>query len=93
MKSNIKATGFGSNVAAVEITFAVVCYEHSSSLHVFHGAPAYADWFRSGTPLASGLTRELVRGMIDQICGEVGAYKQFPWYLWNSRDGYRKLVM
>lgn len=75
------AGGFGSAIAKVELHFAVEVQEFGSrlyQLHVFHGSPAYSNWWQTGFGIiASDLSLTRAKRLIDTLVGREGAHQFF----------------
>jgi hypothetical protein len=82
MNMEIVSNGFGGKVVRTELTLLIeVLNNHgtvSYRIHLFHGTPAYADWYKNREPIATVKDIVEARRMVDRLGGLVDAHKHFP---------------
>ncbi len=89
MSTKVHSTGFGSNVARVELTFATVINRDRVSVYAFAGVPGREDWWTAREPIASYRSIDEARALIETLCGEIDAWRRFP--VW-SRTATRPVL-
>lgn len=94
VETEIIRTGFGSTVVNTALHFVVETpgrHGVGYTVHVFHGAPACSDWWKSGFGIVKRCdTMDQAKELIDTLCNRIGAYLYFDVV---SRDGYRNRMI
>ena len=82
MNTEIINNGFGGKVVRTDLTLLIEVLNdrHTTSyrIHLFHGTPAYGDWYKNREPLMYAKDIDEARRMVNRLGGLVDTHKHFP---------------